>query len=189
MKTSNPSTLKASLCIFSKAGVAFFLGLGLFFLDIVSKYYTQALLPLASVSSPAYPFGGIGVFENFYGVQFSINHTINYGAAWGIFRDYPEALFAFRLIMVAGLLVYALFINKIPSRYIPLALIISGASGNILDHFLYGHVVDMFHFNFWGFDYAVFNVADSAICLGVVWLFLLSLSSSSSLSQSNSQNA
>ncbi len=187
--SSNGAISKDQACSFSKAMVALLIGVAILAADMLSKYYTQAMLPLASMSSPEYPFGGIGIFEDFYGIQFSINHTINFGAAWGIFRDYPQGLFAFRVIMVAGLIAYALFINKIPSRLMPLSLVISGALGNILDHFLYGHVVDMFHFNFWGFDYAVFNVADSAICLGVFWLFILSFNTPSPLPQSDNNHA
>ena len=50
-----------------------------------------------------------------------------------------------------------------------MTLILAGAISNVIDTFVYGHVVDMIHFTFWGYDYAVFNLADSAVCLGVFW--------------------
>jgi signal peptidase II len=53
-------------------------------------------------------------------------------------------------------------------------LIATGAIGNILDYFIYGHVVDVFYFVFWGYSFPVFNVADSIIFCGIVVLFLQS---------------
>ena len=49
---------------------------------------------------------------------------------------------------------------------------LAGALGNIVDSLFLGHVVDMIHVVFWGWDYPVFNVADSFIflgCLGFLW--------------------
>jgi signal peptidase II len=50
-----------------------------------------------------------------------------------------------------------------------LALIMGGAIGNVIDRLLYGHVIDFldFHVRGWG-HFPAFNVADSAICIGVV---------------------
>ncbi|MEM1283417.1 MAG: signal peptidase II, partial [Chlamydiota bacterium] len=119
-----------------------------------------------------FPFGGIAVFKNFFGVDFSIVHAINRGAAWGILSQYQQFLLVGRIILIVMVVVYALFFNSNRSYDMPLALIITGASANVLDYFLYGHVVDMFYFIFWGYHYPVFNVADSAICIGVAWLIL-----------------
>ena len=52
--------------------------------------------------------------------------------------------------------------------------IIVGAVGNLVDYVAYGFVVDMFHFILWGYDYPVFNVADTAITVGMGWLIVLS---------------
>ena len=62
-----------------------------------------------------------------------------------------------------------------------------GALCNILDYFFYGHVIDMLHFVFWGYDYPVFNVADSFICIGVFWLFFASLKEFMNLRKSTLQ--
>ena len=53
-----------------------------------------------------------------------------------------------------------------------LALVIAGALGNIIDRFLYGHVVDyvLFHTASWSF--AVFNLADACISVGAAAIFL-----------------
>lgn len=151
--------------------VAAALGLFVFIADLITKYVTQSTLPLMR---GGYPYGGIPVFKDFLGIEFSIVHATNRGAAWGMFADYQGSLIILRLFLVAALVAYVLFFNK-NSRYtIPLTLITVGALCNILDYFLYGHVIDMFHFVLWGYDFPVFNVADSAICIGVCWLFLVS---------------
>jgi signal peptidase II len=140
------------------------------FLDVLTKHLTQSYLPLMYSQTAVYPYGGIAVFKNFLGVEFSITHAINHGAAWGILTHYQFSLLVFRILLVCLLIGYVLFFNKQSQQTFPLVLVIAGAMGNILDYFFYGHVVDMFYFIFWGYSYPVFNVADSAITLGVLWL-------------------
>lgn len=142
------------------------LGFIILAIDIATKFLTQEHLPLMSRSSPWYPYGGVGVFENFFGIQFSITHATNLGAAWGVLSDYSTLLLLLRLVLIGGLIIYYPRTRGV-MRY-ALALILAGAIGNVIDIALYGHVVDMFHFVFWGYDYPVFNVADSAIFIGVL---------------------
>ena len=123
-----------------------------------------------------YPYGGISVFKNFCGIDFSIVHQINTGAAWGMFSNFQDYLLFFRIVMIGVILSYLVFFNKTPLRRLPLLLILSGAIGNVSDYFIYGHVVDMFYFNFWGYSYPVFNIADSVIFSGVAMLFFQSYS-------------
>ena len=143
-------------------------------IDIGTKALTHFYLPEMNSQLLLYPYGGIGVFNNLFGVEFSISHATNRGAAWGIFSNSQGLLQICRIVLVGGLVFYYSILNKSKSYNIPLLLIISGALGNILDYFVYGHVVDMLHFIFWGYDYPVFNVADSAIFIGIVYWFSLS---------------
>lgn len=122
---------------------------------------------------PVYPYGGIGVFKNFLGIEFSISHTTNHGAAWGLFHQFPNALLGVRLVLSGALLVY-LFLNIQSFIALPLIFILAGAIGNILDLFVYGHVVDFIHFVLWGYDYPVFNFADCFIFVGVFTVILIS---------------
>lgn len=151
-----------------------YLGLFVFIADFISKYLTNAYLPLMRHNWLWYPYGGIGIFKNFIGVEFSISHQINRGAAWGVLSDYQLPLLYFRIVLIVALLIYAIFFNKQPNRGIPIALIVAGAIGNVTDFFVYGHVVDMLHFVLWGYDFPVFNLADSAIFIGVTYLLALS---------------
>lgn len=157
-----------------KCSTAIYVSLFVFMADFISKYLTNEYIPLMNHRNPWYPYGGIGVFKNFLGIEFSISHATNRGAAWGIFSQYQDYLLALRIILVIGIIIYLIFYNKNKSWEIPLALIIAGAAGNIVDAFIYGHVVDMFHFVLWGYDFPVFNIADISIFLGVSTLLLLS---------------
>lgn len=150
---------------------AIILGMTVLFFDLLSKFLIQYFLPTMSFDAYWYPYGGIGVFRNFCGIEFSINHATNKGAAWGILADFQESLLLMRILCILGLCVFLLFYNQNRSLNLPCALIIGGATGNVIDYFFYGHVIDMFHFVFWGYSYPVFNVADSAIFIGIFWLF------------------
>ncbi len=156
------------------SSLAFFIGLFVFFSDLISKYYTHINIPIRSYYTYRYPYSGIGVFKNFFGVEFSIVHATNKGAAWGILSEFQTYLLLFRIFLVVGMIIFLMFYNKQKSWEIPFTLIIVGALGNVLDYFLYGHVVDMLHFVLWGYDFPVFNIADSAIFLGISYLFLTS---------------
>ena len=158
---------------------------GILFLDAATKFWVQSHLANSHFSLPIYPYGGIGVFKDFFGIEFALTHTTNRGAAWGVLADYHIYLFYVRIFLIGGLIIYTIFYNKHPSWRIPLALIIAGALGNILDFFLYEHVIDMFHFTFWGYRYPVFNIADSAIFIGICWLFLVSTFSNLSCKKSS----
>jgi signal peptidase II len=154
--------------------LAIVLGSLVFILDLATKFLTQEYLPLSYQHAYSYPYGGIGVFKDFLGIEFSINHAVNRGAAWGVLAEFQSYLLVVRILFVAALFGYLLFFNKNESKQIPMVLILAGALGNICDYFFYGQVIDMFHFVFWGYDYPIFNVADSAIFIGIVWLFILS---------------
>ncbi len=154
--------------------VIFGISLLILSIDVFSKYWTHANLPLMGYAFPNFPYGGIPVFSNFLGIEFSISHLTNRGAAWGILSDYQDLLLYARILLICGMLSYLIFFNRIPAYRFPLALVILGAVGNIIDYFVYGHVIDMLHFVFWGYDYPVFNIADAAVTLGIIWLLVVS---------------
>lgn len=141
-------------------------------IDILSKMYTYKHIPLLGWSSSIYPYGGIPVFQGFFGVDFSINYAMNKGAAWGAFSNFQEYLLYARILILAGLLAYIVLGKTDVFRKFSLLCIFTGAVGNVVDFFLYGHVVDMFYFVLWGYSFPVFNVADSLIFCGVACLFL-----------------
>ncbi|MCF7852943.1 MAG: signal peptidase II [Simkaniaceae bacterium] len=150
----------------------------LFLIDFAVKAWAMDHVHLMNWLYPSYPYGGIGVFQNFLGIDFSINYVQNTGSAWGLFSEYPTPLFIVRSILVFLLLMYQYFFIKKASYIFPITMIIGGALSNLVDCYTYGFVIDMFHFNLWGYHFPVFNVADISICLGVSALIYLSMKES-----------
>ncbi|MCB1107057.1 MAG: signal peptidase II [Chlamydiia bacterium] len=158
-----------------KFWILLLLALLLFSLDATTKHWVYHHLSLSPYSSPFYSYGEVGVFHNLLGIDFCISRVSNSGGAWGVFASYPKTLLFFRILIILFLAIYTFFINKVSKRTLPFLLILVGASGNIIDFFIYGSVVDMFHFVFWGYSYPVFNVADTLIFIGVFTLFVQTL--------------
>lgn len=140
---------------------------GLLFFDYLSKAYVLDVL-----SATIYQHGrmGIPVFQNVLETDFYVTLAVNKGAAWGMFSSFPSLLTLVRIVMVMGLLFYVFFIPQSPKFHIPVLLIITGAIGNLLDSFLYGHVIDFLHFRFFGWGFPIFNFADIYISVGVIFL-------------------
>jgi signal peptidase II len=140
----------------------------IFSVDVATKAWVSTASSQVGKSSLPYV-----LFSNFCGIDLQITHAINSGAAWGLFSDFPELLVFFRLVLIAGLILFLFVCHRRSSWNLPLSCIISGAIGNVYDYFHYGYVVDMIQFRFWGFNYPVFNIADSAIFIGSLWLLFL----------------
>lgn len=149
--------------------------LGILAIDILTKAFVHCYFPPLALSPPFFPFGGMAVFQNFLGIDFCIHHVTNRGAAWGIGANFQNLLLLIRLAVVIGLIIYTFSSPKAGRSRYPLALVIAGGIGNIVDYFVYGHVVDMFHFFFGSYSYPVFNIADTSIFLGIVGIFFSSL--------------
>ena len=57
--------------------------------------------------------------------------------------------------------------SDLKTERIGYGMVIGGALGNVIDRVRFGAVADFFHFHVGSFSYPAFNVADSAICIGV----------------------
>ncbi|MEM8727909.1 MAG: signal peptidase II [Chlamydiota bacterium] len=150
-----------------RGSILVFLAIVFFIIDAVSKYWVDRNLIPIQYATPHYPFGGIGVFQNVFGIDFAINKVNNNGGAWGLFASFPKALFVVRIVIILALLSYVLFFNRDGKKELSFTLIITGALANIADTFIYGSVVDLFHFVLWGYSFPIFNVADTLIFFGV----------------------
>lgn len=99
-----------------------------------------------------------------------LTHVYNTGAAFGLFQGqtFPLAIVSF--ISVAVLLFYAFFFyRRFPLLdnwfiWIGLSLVLGGTVGNLIDRLRLGYVTDFVDFGFW----PTFNVADSAVVVGVI---------------------
>ena len=112
---------------------------------------------------------------------FKLVHWGNTGAAWSLFRGSNEILAGVALVAVVVLyLTRHHFGARLPLGQLALGLIFGGILGNLLDRLLYGHVVDFLYFYVnqragGEAGFPAFNVADSAICIGVGLVFWNSL--------------
>ena len=103
---------------------------------------------------------------------FDLALLCNRGVSFGLLGgDGALKRWALTLLAVAvcGFLVWTLRTTRDTLSRLGIALIIGGAVGNAIDRALYGAVTDFLDFSDIGFDY-VFNIADSAITVGVVAL-------------------
>lgn len=100
----------------------------------------------------------------------------NPGMAFGLQFAGPFFLTAFSLIASVVVLYYLYKLRHEALKLrIPLALILGGAVGNLIDRFLYGRVVDFIEVGVGEFRWPVFNVADSSVTIGMVFLIALIL--------------
>lgn len=103
---------------------------------------------------------------------FSITYVENRGAAFGMLQN-KQAFFIIATLLACAAIVYFLVreYKRMPvSMHISLALVLSGAIGNFIDRVALGYVRDMLYFEL--IDFPVFNVADSAICVGAALLII-----------------
>lgn len=107
---------------------------------------------------------------------FHLTRVNNTGAAFGILKGAAPLLIAISIVSVLILSAYLfreLFAKNCKTHspglsHYAWALVIGGALGNLYDRLRYGYVVDFLDFRVW----PVFNIADSAICVGVFFIFL-----------------
>jgi len=92
----------------------------------------------------------------------------NSGAAWGMFQNSNLIMAAISAVTLVVICIFRRsFQMHLLGSKIALGLIAGGIIGNVVDRLRYGHVVDFLDFSFRGHHWPAFNVADSAICVGV----------------------
>lgn len=129
-----------------------------FILDRVTKIWAKSLQGT----------DGIVVIKNF----FDFSYLENRGAAFGIFQNKVIFLSIFTFMIIGGVIFY-LFKYKPKSKFIriSLALIISGALGNLYDRVFYKYVVDFISLHYKEvYYYPTFNIADIMVVVGTIVL-------------------
>jgi signal peptidase II len=108
----------------------------------------------------------------------SLSHVNNRGAAFGFLSDarLPYQPVLLSVLSFAALLAIAYYFVRLPPAArlprLALALVLGGAVGNLIDRVRLGYVVDFVHVYWRQHAWPDFNVADSAITVGVVLLIL-----------------
>lgn len=125
-------------------------------LDQLTKWIVTTLMDVGQ-SIPIFPF-------------LSLTHIKNTGAGFGILQG-QNAFFI--LVALIAIVVIVFSLRKIVEKHhttVFAALILGGAVGNLIDRILIGSVTDFINFSFW----PAFNVADSALVVGVLGLIWMS---------------
>jgi signal peptidase II len=108
----------------------------------------------------------------------NLTHVRNTGAAFGMFNaaDFPYKTLMLATIAFAGLVLLGFYAAQLPREQflarLGLALILGGAAGNLIDRLVEGSVVDFVDVYFGTWHFWAFNVADSAITVGVSVMLL-----------------
>jgi len=105
----------------------------------------------------------------------TFQYLCNHGTAFSLFEGSKAVYFLIAIaVAVIGWLYWTARDRPYPWLKVTFGMIIGGAIGNIIDRLRYGFVVDFIHFQIPGrFDFAVFNVADSSIVVGMLALALI----------------
>jgi len=125
----------------------------------------------------------IEIIPNFLNITFIHNRGAVFGWGQDLSTPYLSLLLSvLSIVSLAIIVTYFLRVNvNNPKLHTGLALVLGGAMGNLFDRLTNGHVVDFIQVHWYEYFWPTFNVADSAICIGV-GLLLLSMSASTSKS-------
>ena len=138
------------------------------FLDQLTKYLTVLHLK---------PIDTLPIIED----VFHLTYVENTGAAFGMMKDARWVFMITSTVAIIGILGYMIhryYVKKEKLHWaeaLSLSLIVGGGIGNMIDRTILGYVVDMIDCRF--INFAVFNVADSFVCIGagvmILHLFLM----------------
>ena len=133
---------------------------GVLLLDQWTKRLVVQKLPL---------YRRVNVIQGF----FNLTHIRNTGGAFGIFGGEKGGLGSILFVLVSliaiGAIIFLFLKVKAHEKTLALSfsLILSGAVGNLIDRLRYGEVVDFLDFHLFSHHWPAFNIADSAICVGI----------------------
>ena len=104
---------------------------------------------------------------------FYLTYTNNKGAAFSILTGRRILLILVAFIVI-GVLIYYVRKNKIEGKVnkIALSLVIGGSIGNLIDRILRGAVIDFIDIKIFGYNFPIFNLADTFIVIGVFLLII-----------------
>jgi signal peptidase II len=97
---------------------------------------------------------------------FKLQYVRNRGIAFGLFEGYGSIIVLAVMVIVLLMLIATLFIRKDGDTVWPLALLLAGSCGNLIDRVWLGSVTDFIRVPYW----PAFNLADIFIVLGVLLL-------------------
>lgn len=108
---------------------------------------------------------------------FRITYLKNTGAAWSMFSNKTIYLIAITIAFLAAF--YFLILRKTDFKVdknigVLYGIIIGGILGNLIDRIRLGYVIDYLDFSFFGYNFPVFNLADTFIVIGCIIMIIKS---------------
>lgn len=136
-----------------------------FFFFMIDFFSKQIITHTMSLNT------SIKLINNF----FYLTYTKNTGAAWSILKDQ-------RILLLIISVIVLFIINKIMNNEelsklecLSYGLIIGGIVGNLVDRLFFSAVIDFLDFKLFGYNYPIFNLADSFIVIGILLIVYLSI--------------
>lgn len=106
---------------------------------------------------------------------FNLVITWNSGVSFGLFpanSDYGIVFLSLVAITLIGVIIRWMYQAQSCLLICSYGLILGGAMGNLTDRFRFGAVADFLDFHLWNYHWYTFNIADSAIVVGVLLILL-----------------
>ena len=142
-----------------KRSICFLIAFLLVFFDQITKYLVRSFID---------PFETVKILP-----FLQLVNVRNEGAAFGLFRSFGNETFI--IISVAAMIFVSFLILKSREDRFGLSLILGGAAGNLIDRIVFKGVTDFVDLYAGRFHWPAFNVADSALTVGLALLLLRSL--------------
>lgn len=101
---------------------------------------------------------------------FNLTLCYNEGAAWGLFANNKIVIALGSLVAVVMIYHFIFYFKKNTRNNIAFGLVIGGMAGNLIDRVFFGYVRDFLDFYIFNYDFPVFNIADTAIVIGIILL-------------------
>ena len=99
-----------------------------------------------------------------------ITKAYNTGVAWSMLAGKPLVIIFMTIAIFVFLLYYMQKFKNNKRNVLAFSLVFGGLLGNLIDRFLYGHVIDFIDIMIFNYDYPIFNIADSSVFVGVLLL-------------------
>ena len=152
--------------------IIYWLGLPILALDLLTKWWIIRTIPLNQQHVP------IAALFPYY----KHTHVANIGAVFGTLQGTSSLIFLsiLAVVVIIGLNIYNFRLTTASRKLrVALGLVLGGASGNLIDRLINGHVTDFIDFDFSSIipiriaDWYIFNIADLAIVSAVVLMAYL----------------
>lgn len=117
-------------------------------------------------------YESVPIIERFF---YLTSHR-NEGAAWGILQGQMTFFYIITVVVVVGIIYYMhTFAKDSILLSVSFSLLLGGAIGNFIDRLVRKEVVDFLDFIIFSYDFPIFNVADSALTIGVILILFATI--------------